>query len=83
MAAMSRPFRVERRRWHHDLQPGHVREPRVQRLRVLRRLLAAAVDDRPDDQRHRGATTVHVMPVGSLIDEGIEAVDQEVHARGG
>src|SRR5688500_15893835 len=40
--------RISRRRWHHDAETGDVREPGLKRLRVLRSLLPATVDDRTD-----------------------------------
>jgi hypothetical protein len=48
-------------------------------LGMLCPLLAATIDDGPDYHWDRNLPTVHVIPVGGLIDDGVHGVKHEVH----
>jgi len=73
-------LRVARRRRHDHLQPGHVREPGVQRLAVLVGLAPAAADDGADHHRHFHRAAGAVGMRGDHVDELVHAEQQEVHA---
>jgi len=53
----------------------------MQRLRMLGPLLASAIDNTPYDHWDAGLSTVHVMPVRGLVDDGIHSIQHEIHPR--
>jgi hypothetical protein len=69
---------VVRRRWLHDLQPRHVREPRFQALAVLRGGAGAGTAGQADHHRHAGLAAEHEMDLGRLIDDLLHCQRHEV-----
>ncbi|MFN8543861.1 MAG: hypothetical protein U0807_06615 [Candidatus Binatia bacterium] len=74
------PFGVARRGRRDDLETREMREHRRQALRVLRPLAPAAPDDEPHDERHACAAAEHVVPLGGVVEELVEAEQREVDA---
>jgi len=72
------PLRVRRRGRHHDLQPGHVGEPRLERLGVLRGIAAAGAALRADDERHARLAAEHEPVLRRLIDDLVDREAREV-----
>src|SRR5438876_1238211 len=72
------PARVVRRGGHDDSQPRDVRKPGMERLRVLRALLAAAVDDGANGERHRHLPAEHVAPLRRLVDDLVHCEHREI-----
>src|SRR5258706_12364294 len=58
-----------------------MRKPGVERLRVLRALFPAPVDDRPDGHWGMRLTAEHRRPFGCLVDDGVERVKHEIDPR--
>src|SRR5438477_4740906 len=73
--------RVGRRRWHNHTKSGYVSEPRLQRLRMLRALLAASIDDRAHRYWRAHLTSEHRTPFGSLCHQLINREQHEVDSR--
>ena len=63
---------------HDHLQPGHVREPGLQALRVLRAAALAGAALRPQHQRHRQLAARHEVRLRRLVDELVEGERDEV-----
>ena len=72
IAASSRPCASAGVRGHHDLEPGHVGEERVERVGVLRRGAQTGAGRHPDDERDPRLATRHVAQLGGLVDDLVE-----------
>ena len=66
------------RRGRHDLQAGHVRVQRVERLRVLRAGAEAGTGDGAHDHGDGALATVEVAHLGGLVEELVEGGADEV-----
>src|SRR6266850_6538785 len=71
-------FRVGGRRRHHDLEARDMREPRLERLRVLRRVAAARPALRTHDHRHPSLPAEHEAVLRGLVDELVHRQAGEV-----
>ncbi|MBA7635509.1 hypothetical protein ES703_43113 [subsurface metagenome] len=58
-----------------------MRKYRLQTLRVLGSLLAAPVDNRPDNQGNVYLSPEHIVPVSRLISELVHGIMHEIHSR--
>jgi hypothetical protein len=65
-------------RRHHDLESGHVGEPRLEALRVLRRGPGAGPERGPQHHRHAGGAAEHVVDLGGLVDDLVHRLVGEV-----
>ena len=63
---------------HHHLQPGHVRQPGLEALRVLRAAALARAALRPQHERHRQLAAGHEVRLRRLVDELVERERDEV-----
>ncbi len=72
------PAHVLGRRREHDLEPGHVDEPRLQLLRVLRARRPARSTLRADRERHLQLATRHRPVLRRLVDELLHGEREEV-----
>ena len=70
---------VVRRRRHHDLQTGQVREPRFEALRVLRGEARAGARHREHRDRQRRAAAEHEAHLRHLVGDFVHALAEEVH----
>src|SRR5581483_11872907 len=75
------PLRVGGRRRHDDLQAGDVREPRLERLRVLRGVATAGAALRAHDHRYARLPAEHEAVLRGLMHELVhrEAREVDVH----
>src|SRR5437879_4391835 len=47
---------------------------------MLRALLTASIDDRPNDERNADLSAEHVRPVRGLVHDGIDREQHEIHS---
>ena len=75
---LQQSLRVGRRRGQDDLQARHVRDPRLQRLAVLRGRAPGRAERRPQRQRHLQLPAGHVVRLRRLVRELVHDERQEV-----
>jgi hypothetical protein len=69
---------VGRRRRHHHLQPRNMRDPGMERLRMLGAQIGTDADGGAQDQRHTALPAREVMDLGGLIDELVHHERDEI-----
>ena len=63
---------------HHDLQPGHVRQPRLEALGVLGAVALPGAALSAEHERHRQLPARHEVRLGRLVDQLVERERDEV-----
>src|ERR1700691_306204 len=72
---LDQAFRVSGGGWYGDVEPGHLSEPGLDHVIVLRSAVGDPVG-RPDDEMHRDAE--HVVDLGALFPHSVHTADGEV-----